>query len=154
MNSADLFNSSLRWLQDSYFDYTFYTERDIVWTIQRHISEEIKRAGLPYRVFNDHTILKGTRPDLAILDGTDSAEIAAEFKYEPSHDRRADRGGDIWPSKFDVVFWSGEGSVEKDVQRIRGYVGRRLVREAFSIFIDEGSHFRHRTPHPGSEWVD
>lgn len=154
MNSAEIFKSSLRWLQDSYFDHKFYTERDIVWTIQKHISDEIKRAGLPYRVFNDHTIFRKTRTDLAILDEKNSVEIAAEFKYEPSHTRRADRGGDIWQTKFDVVFWSGEGSVEKDVQRVKEYVARGLVKEAFAVFLDEGGHFRHRTPHPGSKWID
>ncbi len=158
MEAAEIFKSSLRWLQDKYADYRFYTERDIVWTIQRRITEEIRRAGLPYRVFNDHTIFKRPRTgtDLAILDERDSVEVAVEFKYEPSHVRRADRGGDIWPSKLDpsVVFWTGEGSVEKDVQRIREYVERGLVKEAFSVFVDEGGRFRSRRPHSGSEWID
>ena len=156
MQTVEIFKSALRWLQDNYTDYRFYTERDLVWTIQGHIAEEIRQAGLPYRVFNDHTVFKGTRADLAILDEGGFIELAAEFKYEPSHARRADRGGDIWPSKLDpsVVFWSGDGSVEKDVQRIREYVERGLAKEAFSVFVDEGGHFRHRNPHPGSQWVD
>lgn len=154
MNSAEIFNGSLRWLQDTYTEHRFYTERDIVWTIQKHISEGIERAGLPNRVFNDHTIFKGARTDLAILDKENSVELAAEFKYEPSHARRADRGGDIWPSKFDVVFWTGDGSVQKDVARAQEYVKRRLAREALSIFVDEGGHFRHRAPHSDSEWID
>ena len=155
MKAADLFESALQWMQERYTDFRFFAERDIVWTLQLRISLEIEGGGLPYRVFNDHTIFRGTRTDLAILDG-DSAEVAVELKYEPSHARRADRGGDIWPSKLDpsVVFWTGEGSVEKDVQRIREYVDRGSVREAFSVFIDEGCHFRWRDPHPGSEWID
>ena len=112
MNRAGILKSSLRWLQDTYGEYRFYTQRDVVWTLQKHISEQIGREALPYRVFNDHTIFRGTRTDLAILDREDSVELAAEFKSEPSHSRRADRGGDVWPSKVDVVFWSGEGSVE------------------------------------------
>ncbi len=154
MNSVEVFKSSLRWLQDSYTDYTFFTERDIVWTMQRHISEEISQAGVPYRVFNDQTMSKGNRTDLAILDERDFVEVAVEFKYEPSHTRRADRGGDIWPSKFDVVFWTGDGSVQKDIDRAQEYVKRRLAKEAFSIFVDEGGHFRHRAPHSDSEWTE
>ncbi len=120
-----------------------------------HMLNEVARAGLTYHVFNDHTISTGIRADLAILDG-DAVAVAAEFKYEPSHARRADRGGDIWPSKLDpsVAFWTGEGSVEKDVQRVREYVERRGVKNAFSVFIDEGGRFRHRDPHPQSQWVD
>ena len=153
MQTVEIFKSALRWLRDNYTDYRFYTERDLVWTIQGHIAEEIRRAGLPYRVFNDHTIFNKKSTDLAILDEGDFIELAAEVKYEPSHARRADRGGDIWPHKLysPVVSWS---DVEKDVQRVQAYVERRLVKEAFSVFVDEGGHFRHRNPHPGSQWVD
>lgn len=155
MEVEELFESALRWLQGQYTVYRFFTERDVVWTVQLRISEEIARMGLPYRVFNDHTISGRTRTDLAIIsDG--SIQLAAEFKYEPSHQRRADYGGDIWPSKLDpsVVSWTGEGSVEKDVYRAREYVEERNVRVAYSVFIDEGGRFRHRQPHPESEWID
>ena len=155
MEPTELFENALQWLHVRYAEYRFFTERDIVWIVQLRISEEIARARLPYRVFNEHTISGGARADLAILSGP-QVVAAAEFKYEPSHERRADRRGDIWPSKLDpsVVFWAGEGSVETDVYRVRDYVERRNVKVAFSIFIDEGSHFRDRDPHPGSEWID
>ena len=155
MKAGELFRETLQWLQNQYTDFCFFAERDIVWTLQMRISHEIKTAGLPYRVFNEYTVSKGVRTDLAILDG-DSVEVAAEIKYEPSHSRNSDRGGDIWPSKLDplVVFWTGEGSVWKDVQRVRDYVERWKVKEAFSVFIDEGGHFKYRDPHPGSEWID
>ena len=152
MKAGELFREAVRWLKEHYTDFRFFAERDIVWTVQLRILEEIARAGLTYRVFNDHTISRKTRPDLAILAG-DTVEVAAEFKYEPSHERRADRGGDIWPSKLDpsVVDWA---SVEKDIIRVRDYVDQRNVKVAFSVFIDEGGRFRHRDPHLGSEWVD
>ena len=155
MEPTELFENALQWLQARYTEYRFFTERDIVWTMQLRISEEIARLELPYRVFNEHTISGGARADLAILSGP-QVVVAAEFKYEPSHNRRADYGGDIWPSKLDpsVVFWAGEGSVEKDVWRVRDYVERRNVKVAFSVFVDEGGRFRHRDPHPGSEWID
>ncbi len=156
MEATELFEEALRWLQREYKEYKFFAERDIVWTVQLRILQEIERAGLSYRVFNDHTMWRGVRADLAILDG-DSVEVAAEFKYEPSHDRRADRGGDIWPSKLDpsVVFWRGkDGSVEKDVQRVRDYVEQGKATAAYSVFIDEGGRFNWRDPHPGTEWID
>ena len=155
MEADKLFENTMRWLMQHYGEYRFFTERDVVWTVQQRIAEEIKRTGTPYRVFNDHTVLPRIRTDLAILSG-DTAEVAIEFKYEPSHKRRADRGGDIWPTKLDpsVVFWSGEASVEKDVQRIKDYVEKKRARVAYSVFIDEGGRFRHRDPYPGSEWMD
>ena len=124
MNAGELFESTLRWLRDHYTDFRFFTERDVVWTVQLKILKEIERLGLPYSVFNDHTITKNRRTDLAILNG-DSIEVAAEFKYEPSHDRRADWGGDIWRTKFPVVDWKEVG---KDVQRVRDYVGKHNVK--------------------------
>ena len=153
MKAAELFEATLRWLQSHYSGFRFFSQRDIVWTVQLRLLAEIEESGLPYRVFNDHTIRRGIRADLVILDG-DSLEVSAEFKYEPSHDRDVDLGGDIWSSKFPVVFWTGEGSVEKDVRRVRDYVQRGNAKAAYSVFIDEGGSFRHRNPHPGSKWSD
>ena len=153
MEAVELFEATLRWLQSRYSDFRFFTERDIVWTVQLRLLAEIAELGLPYRAFNDHTIRRGIRADLVILDG-DSLEVAAEFKYEPSHDRAVDLGGDIWSSKFPVVFWTGEGSVEKDVQRVQDYVQHGNAKAAYSVFIDEGGAFRHRDPHPGGRWSD
>ncbi len=155
MEATELFENAITWLQGCYADFRFFTERDIVWTVQLHIYREIENQGLPYRVFNDHTILPRIRADLAILKG-DSIEVAAEFKYEPDHNRRADRGGDIWPSKLDpsVVSWNGDGSVEKDNQRVNDFVDQGKTRVAYSVFIDEGGHFRDRVPHPRGEWAD
>ncbi len=155
MEATDLLENAVQWLRQHYDEYRFFTERDVVWTVQQRIANEIRQTGAPYRVFNDHTILPRIRTDLASLRG-DSIEVAAEFKYEPSHIRRADRGGDIWPTKLDpsVVFWTGDGSVEKDAQRIAGYVRKKRTMSAYLVFVDEGGRFRHRDPFPGSEWVD
>jgi hypothetical protein len=75
-------------------------------------------------------------------------EVAAEFKYEPAHAR-----SDIWPSKFPVVFWGREG-VGGDMERIQRFVSEGKARVAYSLFIDEGSHFRHRDPPTESKWMD
>lgn len=153
MEAAELFEVTLRWLQSRYSDYRFFAERDLVWTVHLRLLAKIEESGLPYRVFNDHTIRQGLRADLVILDG-DSLEVAAEFKYEPSHERDVNLGGDIWTSKFPVVFWTGEGSVQRDVQRVRDYVQRGNAKASYSVFIDEGGSFRHRNPHRGSRWTD
>ena len=155
MEATELFQDAIQWLQDHYTEHRFFAERDIVWVVQLRIAQEIERASLLYRVFNDHTIIGQQRADLVILQG-DSIEVAAEFKYEPSHNRTTDQGGDIRQSKLDssVVSWRGEGSVGEDIQRAREYVTRRRAKAACSIFIDEGGHFRRCAPHPGSEWVD
>ena len=155
MEATELFDDTIEWLRRQYAGYRFFAERDIVWTVQLHLLNEIERAGLPYRIVNEHK-LGGPRADLAVLDG-DSVEVAAEFKYEPSHDRKADRGGDIWSSKLNpsAVFWSdSSGSVTKDIRRVQEYVEQGKAKTAYSIFIDEGGHFRWRDPPRGSEWID
>lgn len=155
-----MFENAMEWLREHYGEYRFFAERDVVWTVQMRIAAQIQNAGLPYRVFNDHTLSKGTRADLVVLDGG-SVAVAAEFKYEPSHARSTGYGGDIWFTKLSpsVVFWtvpqaSKDSSVEKDVQRVRQYVDEGKANAAYSVFIDEGGAFSHRDPHPGSEWQD
>ena len=144
------------WLREHYGEYRFFTERDIEWTLQRHLMQAIREANLPYRVFHNHTVAKGTQADLAILNADFEIEVAVELKYEPSHARSTGRGGDIWYTKLEpsVVFWAGEGSVAKDVQRVQQYAEEKRANAAYSVFIDEGGAFSHRDPHPGSEWRD
>ena len=155
MSATELFENAMDWLREHYGEYRFFAERDIVWTVQKQILATIEGAQLPYRVFNDLTISKGIRADLAILDAG-SIEVAVEFKYEPSHFRSTERGGDIWSTKLNpsVVFWTGDGSVAKDVQRTREYVEQGQANAAYSVFIDEGGAFNYRNPHPGSEWLN
>jgi len=88
---------------------------------------------------------------LAILGEDNSVEIAAEFKYEPAHSRKY---LNIWPTKFPVVPWKGEGSVAKDIEHIRRSVTEGGTRTAYAILIDEGRYFAWRDPFPGSEWLD
>ncbi len=149
MDAATLFENTMDWLRDAYGEHRFFVERDIVWTAQLCLLQEVEQANLPYRVLNDYTLFRGTRADLAILNGG-AVEVAAEFKYEPSHAR----SGEFGPGKFPVVAWTGEGSVAKDVQRVHDYAAQGNAKTAYAVFIDEGGEFRHRDPHPGSEWRD
>lgn len=131
-----------------YSDYHFFVERDVVWTLQSHLIGGIKEARAPYLVFNDYPILPGIRADLVLVDQhTNRIEVAAEFKYEPSHQRK-----DILPSKLPVVFWGDDG-VGKDVKRVHEFVRLGKVQTAYAVFVDEGGAFHHRQPHPGSRWI-
>ena len=150
----ELFQSTLLWLQMNYSSSRFFLERDIVWAVQNHIIKLITEHNLPYKVFNDYPILPAPRKwlvDLVILDNHDCVEVAAEFKYEPSHNRS---GNDIWPTKVrpSVVFW--EEGVGNDISRIQTIVVEGKAKVAYSIFVDEDGHFQKRSPHPGSEWVE
>ena len=149
MDAATLFENTMDWLCDAYGEHRFFVERDIVWTAQLRLLQEVEQANLPYRVLNDYTLFRGNRADLALLNGG-AVEVAAEFKYEPSHAR----GDEFGPGKFPVVAWTGEGSVAKDVQRVHDYAAQGNAKTAYAVFIDEGGYFRHRDPHPGSEWRD
>jgi hypothetical protein len=148
----DLFLESFHRLIIHLQAFTFYVERDLVWTLQTRLNELIREKGLPYRVYNDYGIFPGKRralsADIVILDEADSIAVAAEFKYEPDHART-----DIPKNKFPVVFWGKDG-VLKDIQRIQRYVNEAGVQHAFAIFVDEGGYFRKREPHPGSRWID
>lgn len=145
MDAATLFENTMDWLRDSYGKHRFFLERDIVWTAQLRLLQEAERARLPYRVLNDYTLFRGTRADLAILNGG-AVEVAVEFKYEPS---RA-RGGEFGPGKFPVV-WGG--SELEDIRRVHEYVRQESAKTAYAIFIDEGGAFR-QASYPGSEWRD
>jgi hypothetical protein len=153
-----VFLESLDWLRTQYGSYRFFAERDLVWTLQEDLRGRLARAGLPSLVFNDFPMLKGNRralsADIALVDPHGHVALAAEFKYEPDH-RRGGPHAEIWPTKLQpsVVFWDTEG-VLKDVQRIREFVDQGRTPVAYSIFVDEGGHFRHRSPHPGTEWQD
>lgn len=150
MNAAELFESAMHWLRDHYTDYRFFTERDIVWTVQLRLHLEIESRGLPFRVFNDYTMTSGGSADIVILEGDDVA-VAVEFKYEPDHSRSTDRGGDIPKGKFDVVTWR---AVENDVLKTQGYVEQRAAKVAYAVFIDEGGWGRRRPIPDGCEWRD
>ena len=90
-----------------------------------------------------------------ILNENNQVELAIEFKYEPDHERGKGPNCNIWPTKLypSVVFWGKEG-VLKDVKRCEEFIDKGVATAAVTIFIDEGGLFRHKNPHPGTEWID
>lgn len=152
--SSTLFEDGIAWLQQHYGELEFWVEGDIVWTVQTHLRQRVADGGLCWTVLNDYPMLPGPRrslsADLVIRDADGEVLVAAEFKYEPSHDRVEFRA---LLGKLPVVFWGIEG-VAKDIVRIRKFVETGTARTAYSVFIDEGRYFRNRPAHPGAEWCD
>jgi len=147
----ELFEDTLSWLRNNYSNFRFFTERDVVWTVQTQLAKQIGEGGLPFKVFNDYPMLKGNRrslsADLAILNAEGSVEAAIEFKYEPSHKRG---GIDILNQKFPVVIWS---DVCKDVDRIHEFISQGKAQHAYAVFIDEGGYFCKRSAYVRSKWL-
>ena len=147
-------------LKQSYMRYAFYTERDIEWLLQTFIWSAIRTKRLPLEIYNNFPMYKMPRrsvtADLAIISTNERVETAIELKYEPDHERGQKPNREIWPTKLQpsVVFWSGEGSVEKDISRVQEYVTKGICKTGISIFIDEGRRFRHRPAFVESKWVD
>ena len=146
--AESLFEDALDWLRAYYGRYRFFAERDIVWTLQLRLLEMVAERQLDLTVWNDYPMPECTRADLVLLSSAGAVEVAAEFKYEPSHRRT-----DIRRTKLPVAFWDKDG-VGKDVQRVGMFVAAGKARTAYAIFIDEGGAFRDRPPHTGSTWVD
>ena len=154
MEAAELFENAMAYLKENYGKFRFFKERDVVEKVEILLNRGIESFRLPYRVELEHSILPSTRADLVIFSAFGSAEVAAEFKYEPAPDRSTDRGGDLWYSKLEtsVVSWS---DVEKDIERVWKYVDQDRVDVAYSVLVDEGGrlHRSHRQPPQDSEWV-
>jgi hypothetical protein len=148
VSASELVEAALAWLQREYHGFRFFAERDVVWTLQLRLCDQIASQGLPYCVFHGFRMAPGVSADLAVLDSSSAVEVAVELKYEPSHRRH-----DIDQKKFPVCFWGDDG-VAKDITRARSFVASGVARSAYAIFVDEGSYFRHRPPHADSEWID
>ena len=61
MSAAVLFELAMDWLLDNYDEHRFFTERDVVWTLQRHLEQRLAETNMPWRVFHDYPILPGPR---------------------------------------------------------------------------------------------
>jgi len=152
--SARLFEEAVMWLKANYRYFRFFTERDIVWTLQLHLLEEIERQRLPLRVFDNHKMPNKRQVDLALLDrGTGSVHVAVELKYEPDHARTDISAGKLSPSK---AFWDSNRNrgVVQDIDRIVNLIKSGHSKVGYVIFIDEGGHHSWREPPNDSIWDD
>ena len=150
MTATTLFENTMKSFRDDYAEHRFSLEHDIVEPVYLYLLQEVRRCNLPYCVDTEHQMLGSKYADLVILND-DRVEVAAEFKYEPSHDR----SNEFSAGKFDspVVSWTGaDGSVEEDVRRVNTYVKKGKVTTAYAILIDEGGYFYRRHVSPPREW--
>ena len=138
----------------SYHVEKFYTERDIVWTIQKALIEKINRNGSRYkgyRVLNDFSIEQGNkiRVDLAIFEKVKSRRkrIGRNLLQNLNINR-------IPPERMSSrkislililrLFFGMKmvgGSVKKYIRRVRNYVNMNTRTSGISILIDEGNLF-------------
>jgi hypothetical protein len=148
--AIQLFDEAILWLKSNYGHFRFFTERDIVWTLQLHLLEDIEKQRLTLMVFENHKMPNNTHIDLAILEqGTGAMLVGVELKYEPDHART-----DIFPGKFPKVFWNSERNhgVVQDVERIDNLIDNGNSVLGFVLFIDEGRHHSWRKAPKGSIW--
>ena len=146
MEAEELFENAINWLKRHYVDCgPFFRERDIVWTLQKKIMNEIERRDSPCRVVHEFQ-----RADLVILGKGETVEVAAEFKYEPSP---ALSGMDFLPTKLPLLYWR---AVQSDLRAARSYVRSGWSTVAYAVLVDEGGRWwkRSRRTPSGSEWQD
>ncbi|MEO9028979.1 MAG: hypothetical protein ABI413_09205 [Ktedonobacteraceae bacterium] len=148
MEASELFENAIVWLRQNYAQFQFFAERDVVWTLQLYLIRQINECNLPYRVFHGYTITFDDRStknvDLVILNEKGTVEVAAEFKYEPSHHRK-----DFLKTKFPVVLWP---EAVKDVVGVQNIADQRKASAAYSVLVDEGRHFLYKPLPPGTAW--
>jgi uncharacterized protein YuzE/DNA-binding CsgD family transcriptional regulator len=141
-------DDALDWLSIHYWDQPFWMERDVVWTLQRRLTDVLEDVGDGVQVVHNLNTSVG-HVDLAVLvDGTTLAVI--ECKYEPARHRRDFATGRLTQA---VVFWDSSGVLE-DIRRITAAVDSGDAPIGYAIFFDEGGRFRHREPPPVSSWLD
>jgi len=151
--AAKLYEDTVNWLLHNYSAYHFFEERDIVWTIQLQLLQEIKERGLHLQVFNNHKMPNKMQVDLVLVEPNNSSVlVVAELKYEPDHARVDISSGKLHPSK---VSWGSQNSgVLRDISRINTLINGNLSKVGYVTLIDEGGHHSWQKEPPGSMWSD
>ena len=148
MTPAQLVDAALDFVRDWYDTFRFFKERDIEWTLQKHIWTLIEDHDLPMRVFDQHSMPGGNRADIVITDTALTVLFIVELKYEPNKER-----ADILGVKVPATNWQ---EIIQDIEKVDGYVLRREAPVAISILVDEGSEYRGKALplHAPAEWID
>jgi hypothetical protein len=136
-----IFRGAVDWLGKHYGEHVFYVERDIIFTLQTHMVEQVRSDQLPLRVYNDFPMIAGLRrslsADLALVATPgDRVLLAAEFKYEPCHRRL-----DLLKNKLPVTVWS---EIVHDTERAQQFIEPGRAKIAYAICIDEGNYLAKR----------
>lgn len=143
MTAEELFESALSYLEKNYSKETFFTERDLVWTIQKYLIKTISEKKLPFCVISEYRLMPNEIADLAIMENKLSnikkyqpVNIAIEFKYEPNQIRK---DIDIPSGKFPVTDWK---EITIDIDRIENFVYDGKAKIGYAILIDEGGRYK------------
>lgn len=161
-----LFLESIDWLKTEYKDYDsfiFIEERDVVWTLQKHLIRAIENESLPYKVFNGCAIREmeipgykmDPRSDMLIFSDdkikneklAPPLDIIVEFKFEPSRDRI---GKHFLKSKCPVI--EAFARIEKDFILTKEYVIQHKADVAYSVIIDEDGRHRNSEKLRNEKW--
>jgi len=152
--ASELYEEAINSMLKHYADFQFFTERDIVWTIQTHLIKEISKRDLPLKIYDNYRVPSKKLIDLVIIDKeTDILLVAAEFKYEPDHARVDITPGKLNPSK---AFWDSEKNhgVVQDIERIKELVNQSYSKTGYITFIDEGGHHRYQGEPDSCIWCE
>ena len=157
--ATELFEGAMEWLRENYSEYQFFKERDIEWTLQSRISKEIEKRDLAYRVFDNHTVSANPRKsaDLVILEHDNSVGIGCGSSNMNLPMLERPTSEEIFGLRSSTHLPSFGREMEASQKTLFGFVEfveSGGVRVGYSVFIDEGSNFRHKKPFEGSEWVD
>lgn len=147
-----IFEEAVRWLQINYITFNFFHERDIEWTLQTHLIEEIKKRNIPLNVNFNYRMPNKDLVDIVLQElETNHIYLAVELKYEPDHKRVDIAPGKLIPSK---VFWDSERNhgVIQDIKRIDEIIKNRYCDVGYVVFIDEGSHHSLNKAPDGCIW--
>jgi hypothetical protein len=147
--AEDFFRDALQWLAATYPRHGFSSERELVGALQLRLSQIVRREGILFwRVFNDSPGMSGAqRPlsaDLVIAEEATGVLLAAEFSFEPHHERH-----DIPAGEFPGCTWK---DIEKDCMRATEFVAQGKAQVAYAILVDEGGCFKERTLSMGQTW--
>lgn len=61
-----IFEKTIDWVKENYEKFHFHKERDIVWTIQKKITETILESNLPYKMYDEYPIMPGNRRSITV----------------------------------------------------------------------------------------
>ena len=141
----NIFSAALDKVLLEYPTHKFILERDLVWTVYKQLIADLNAVSDEYTAFCNFPVARSVKgrslsADLVILkkgierknvlDEGLQVELAAEFKFEPSKERR-----DICRFKLPVFSWS---NILGDIERVEQYVcTNKTAKIGVALFVDE-----------------
>jgi hypothetical protein len=144
--AAHLFESTLDWLCDSYDDFLFRNENDVVTVLWARMVKMAKSQGLPYDIDYERSYPMSSwrrQCDIVICGASGKPLVCIEMKYEPARTRPdiVKRQPKIGRLRY---LLPGHGLTDWvcDIERLPMYVQEVGAEVSYAAFIDEDS-FHH-----------